>query len=227
MHRASPAPGAPPAGGPPSVEYAAGAADLSDERARPRYADPVLPDDVFATVPTLSTERLRLEPLGPAHFEGSWAALQDEESMRLTGTQASFTEEQVRGWLAGLADRHDRADWAVIRIEDEANIGEVVLNDLDGGNESMNLRIALSGDGARGRGYGTEAIRAVLDHAFEAKGLHRVSLDVFSFNPGAQRAYEKCGFLVEGRQRHTLNWDGEWVDSILMGILATDPRPAS
>ena len=184
----------------------------------------MIPDDVFATVPTLATERLTLEPLGPQHFEGSWAALQDEESMRLTGTQSTFTEDQVRGWLEGLADRHDRADWAVIRLEDGAHIGEVVLNDLDDLNESMNIRIALSGEAARGRGYGTEAIRAVLDHAFDVVGLHRVSLDVISFNPGAQRAYEKCGFLVEGRQRHTMKWDGEWVDSILMGILATDPR---
>jgi RimJ/RimL family protein N-acetyltransferase len=183
----------------------------------------VIPDDVFATVPTLTTDRLRLEPLGPQHFEGSWAGLQDAESMRLTGTQTSFTEDQIHAWLAGLADRADRADWAVVRLEDGAHIGEVVLNDLDGPNESMNLRIALSGD-ARGRGYGTEAVQAVLDHAFDALGLHRVSLDVFSFNPGAQRVYEKCGFLVEGRQRHTMNWDGEWVDSILMGILSTDPR---
>ncbi|MFC0678611.1 GNAT family N-acetyltransferase [Lysobacter korlensis] len=184
----------------------------------------MISDDVFATVPTLTTERLRLEPLGPEHFEGSWAALQDEESMRLTGTQSTFTEDQIRTWLAGLGDRHDRADWAVIRLEDGTHIGEVVLNDLDGQNESMNLRIALSGDAARGRGYGTEAVRAVLDHGFDTVGLHRISLDVFSFNPAAQRVYEKCGFLVEGRQRHTMNWDGEWVDSILMGILATDPR---
>jgi RimJ/RimL family protein N-acetyltransferase len=184
----------------------------------------VIPDDVFAAVPTLATERLRLEPLGPEHFTGSWAGLQDEESMRLTGTQSTFTEEQIHAWLAGLAERHDRADWAVVRLEDGAHIGEVVLNDLDGANESMNLRIALSGAAARGHGYGTEAIRAVLDHAFDVLGLHRVGLDVYSCNPGAQRAYEKCGFLVEGRQRHTMKWDGEWVDSILMGILATDPR---
>lgn len=178
----------------------------------------------FESIQTLATERLRLEPLGPEHFDGTWAALQDEEAMRLTGTQASFTPDQIRGWLSGLATHDDRADWAIIRLKDGAHIGEVVLNDLDEQNRSANLRIALSGPGARGRGYGTEAVRAVLDHAFDSIGLHRISLDVFSFNPGAQRAYEKCGFQVEGRQRHTMNWEGEWVDSILMGILATDPR---
>jgi RimJ/RimL family protein N-acetyltransferase len=146
----------------------------------------VIPEDVFARIPTLGTKRPRLEPLGPEHFEGSWAALQDEESMRLTGTQDSFTAEQVRNWLAGLARQYDRADCAVIRLQDGAHIGEVVLNHLDARNESVNFRIALSGDGARGRGFGTEATRAVLDYAFDIAGLHRVSLDVFSFNPVAQ-----------------------------------------
>ena len=89
----------------------------------------------------------------------------------------------------------------------------------------MNFRIALN-PGRLGRGFGTEATHAVLDHAFDRIRLHRVSLDVFSFNPRAQRSYEKAGFRYEGRQRHTLFWDGEWVDSILMSALSTDERPA-
>ena len=56
-------------------------------------------------------------------------------------------------------------------------------------------------------------------------GLHRVQLDVYAFNPRALRSYEKAGFVVEGRQRDTLFWDGEWTDSILMSVLNTDPRP--
>lgn len=65
----------------------------------------------------------------------------------------------------------------------------------------------------------------MLDHAFDGIGLHRVSLDVFAFNPRAERSYEKAGFRHEGRQRDTLFWDGEWVDSILMAALSTDERP--
>jgi RimJ/RimL family protein N-acetyltransferase len=88
----------------------------------------------------------------------------------------------------------------------------------------MNTRIALA-PGQPGRGYGTEAMTVVLDHAFAEIGLHRVQLDVYAFNPRALRSYEKAGFVVEGRQRDTLFWDGEWTDSILMSVLHTDPRP--
>ncbi|WP_104160145.1 GNAT family N-acetyltransferase [Arthrobacter sp. ZGTC212] len=191
----------------------------------------MLPENLFANQATLTTARLRLEPLGPEHFEGAWASLQDPEARRLTGTHAEFTPEQIQAWLAGLAGQHDRGDWAVIRRSDEHHpeeryLGEVVLNDLDADNGSVGFRIALAPADVRGQGYGTEATAAVVGHAFDDLGLHRVALEVFAFNPRAQRAYEKAGFTVEGRQREALLWDGERVDAISMGILARDPRPA-
>ena len=178
----------------------------------------------LAPVPTLVTPRLRLVPLGPEHLEPTWASLQDAEHLRLTGTRAAFTREQVFAHLERVAGDDERGDWAITHADDGRYLGEVVLNDLNPDDRAMNVRIALA-PGEPGRGYGTEAMTAVLDHAFGAVGLHRVSLDVFAFNPRAQRSYEKVGFVVEGRQRDTLLWDGEWTDSVLMGVLATDPRP--
>jgi RimJ/RimL family protein N-acetyltransferase len=45
---------------------------------------------------------------------------------------------------------------------------------------------------------------------------------VYAFNPRAQRAYEKAGFVVEGVFRDALLWDGQWVDEVMMSVLATD-----
>jgi len=49
--------------------------------------------------------------------------------------------------------------------------------------------------------------------------LHRVSLDVFEYNPRAIRSYEKVGFKHEGRVRQALNRDGRRWDILYMGIL--------
>lgn len=162
--------------------------------------------------------------LGPDRLDEVMASLEDADAMRLTGTRAQFTREQVLAHLERLVGADDRADFAVL---DDAGtyLGEVVLNDLDDDNLAMNYRIALAAEAVRGRGYGTEAGRAVVEWAFDVAGVHRISLDVYSFNPGAQRSYEKIGFRVEGLARHTLLWDGEWADSVLMAMLATDPRP--
>lgn len=173
-------------------------------------------------VATLATERLRLVAQGPERFADVWAALADAEAMRLTGTQATFTEDAVRRYLASLPGNGDRADWAILDAVDGRYLGEVVLNDLDVDNESMNFRIALSG--GYGRGVGTEATRAVVAYGLDVVGLHRISLGVYAFNPRAIRVYEKCGFRHEGVGREVLRWDGAWHDEVRMAILAGDPR---
>ena len=53
-------------------------------------------------------------------------------------------------------------------------------------------------------------------------GLHRVQLDVAPFNPAGIRAYEKVGFVEEGRRRASVWHDGRWYDQIMMSILENE-----
>jgi RimJ/RimL family protein N-acetyltransferase len=52
-----------------------------------------------------------------------------------------------------------------------------------------------------------------------------LALKVHEHNSRARRAYEKCGFTVEGRLREALLWQGRRYDTLLMSMLGTDPRP--
>ncbi|MBI3241637.1 MAG: GNAT family N-acetyltransferase [Chloroflexi bacterium] len=70
-----------------------------------------------------------------------------------------------------------------------------------------------------GKGYGADALRIALHYAFTELNLHRVSLSVFAYNTRAIRAYEKVGFVVEGRMRQLLYRDGERWDEVVMGAL--------
>ncbi len=172
----------------------------------------------------LFTPRLKLEQLSEKHFVGMMESINNPEFSRLTGTLEVFTPERIQTWLTGLPGRDDRADWAIIRQSDGIYLGEVVLNELDEHNQSMNFRIALSSPEVLNQGYGTEATRAVIDYALDVVGLHRISLSVYAFNPRAKRVYEKCGFVQEGVARDALFWDDVWVDSINMSVLSSDPR---
>jgi hypothetical protein len=64
------------------------------------------------------------------------SVLQDPEGRRLTGTHASFSHDQIAGFLASREAQHDRADWAAHRSSDGLFLGEAVVNDLDPDNES-------------------------------------------------------------------------------------------
>ncbi|WP_405408053.1 GNAT family N-acetyltransferase [Streptomyces decoyicus] len=168
--------------------------------------------------PVLTGARVRLVPLSVRHAAAFHAACLDPETRRLTGTHHDFTREEIRAWCAGSADRADRLDLAVEDRETGVFLGELALNQIDPPNAQGSFRIALVPD-ATGRGIGSEATRLLLDHAFDRVRLHRVQLEVFDYNPRARRAYEKCGFEVEGRMREALFWDGAWHDVFVMAAL--------
>lgn len=174
---------------------------------------------MFANKPTLTGERVTLCPVGPEHVAGLEKLLSDPEVARLTGSHAGFEPGVAEQWYATRGDHPDRLDLAV--LADGEYVGEVVLNKLDTDNLSCNLRIALLSDRAS-KGYGTETLRLVVDHAFRTTPLHRISLGVYAFNPRAVHVYEKVGFTREGVLRDALLWDGEWADEIVMAVLRTD-----
>lgn len=179
----------------------------------------------FTDRPTLLGERVLLRPVTVADAPGLVELLGDPESRRLTGTHGHDgpdIEADAQRWYASVADRTDRLDLAIRARSDGEFVGEAVLNELDEANRSCSFRICLVGPRVFGRGYGTEATRLLLGHAFETVGLNRVGLEVFAFNPRARRVYEKVGFVHEGTRRQALRWDGEWVDAHDMSVLAEE-----
>ena len=177
----------------------------------------------MTTKPTLCGERITLRPVRPDDIDAYLALVQDEEGRRLTGTHASFTREQTEGWIKIIGEREGRVDLAIVPLGADELVGEVVLNQIDPDNRAANLRIGLRSS-ATDRGYGSEAIRLMLDYAFGPLGLHRVSLDVFGFNQRAIHVYEKLGFRREGVLRDALLLDGVFHDAIVMGILEDEYR---
>lgn len=101
-------------------------------------------------------------------------------------------------------------------------IGSCAFSQLDGDNGAALFHITIGEPDAWGHGYGTEATRLMLDHAFGALALHRVALSVFAFNERAIRAYRKVGFVLEGRSRESIWRDGRWWDELHMSLLAQE-----
>jgi RimJ/RimL family protein N-acetyltransferase len=102
-------------------------------------------------------------------------------------------------------------------------VGDVALQDIDPMNRNANVRIALLRE-RTGRGYGSEALRLILEYGFGILNLHRIELNVFAYNEKAIAAYEKLGFRREGVQREALYYDHQYHDSVLMSILAREYR---
>ena len=72
---------------------------------------------------------------------------------------------------------------------------------------------------------GTEAIRLLVEFGFTRRNLRRIHLQAIASNTGALRAYEKAGFVVEGRLREHAWVRGAYEDIVLMGILRPEQSP--
>ena len=179
--------------------------------------------------PTLTGELVVLRPFEGEDIPVMAEILSDPDVRRLTGSVhttdalggSDEVTDQLWDWYGTRATVDKRLDLAVIDRASGSLVGEVVINDADDGNRSAGFRTLL-GPRGRNRGLGTEATWLVIDHAFTELGLHRISLEVYAFNPRARRVYEKVGFRSEGVLRDALLFDGEWVDAEVMAMLRPD-----
>jgi len=145
-------------------------------------------------MPTLESARLLLRPLTLAdahHFTGLFDG--DWDAVRQTGRMPyPPTEPAIRRWIAGHIGARNHA-FLLIRKEDRAVLG--------GGGFGGPARVAELGYGLGraywGRGYATEAVGAMLDHA-RTLGLHRLEAYSFVDNPASARVLEKAGFVDLG-----------------------------
>lgn len=103
-------------------------------------------------------------------------------------------------------------------------IGESVINEIDWQTKSANFRIVIFDSQNCSKGIGTWVVKKTRDFAFEMLKLHRLELDVFSFNHRAQRVYEKAGFQVEGVRKDAIMDGKQYADDIIMAILEDEWR---
>lgn len=101
-------------------------------------------------------------------------------------------------------------------------IGNLSLMHISNTNRSAELGIMIGDKHHWNQGYGTEAIRLLIDHAFNQLNLHRIYLRVYDTNPRGIRCYEKVGFQHEGTQREAIFKEGNYIDIHMMSVLRTE-----
>ncbi len=111
------------------------------------------------------------------------------------------TLEQEEASYARLTAAGDAAFFTVYERTAWQPVGTAYLADIDHRHGRAEFGVLIGEPAARGRGYGTETARLVLDYAFAALGLHSVMLTCYEFNLAGLRAYEKAGFREFGRRR--------------------------
>ncbi|MBW8796347.1 MAG: GNAT family N-acetyltransferase [Streptomyces sp.] len=116
--------------------------------------------------------------------------------------------------------------FSVVELAGGTLVGTATLWGIDTHNRLAHIGLGLL-PSARGQGYGTDAVAVLCHYGFVVRGLRRLQIETLSGNAAMLRAAERNGFVREGVLRSSAWLMGEFVDEVLLGLLADEWQPAS
>lgn len=168
----------------------------------------------------LSESKISYRPLTAEDSSLRMKWLNDPEVNRYLGHQVrKGTDESFhRKWMEEYLAEKTRE--ILIILADGKPIGQVGLIDINLLDKNAALYIVIGEAEYRGKGIGKEAIRYILDYAFNKMKLHRIWLEVHEDNIAGIKCYTDCGFIEEGHLvDQVLYADGTYHDEIGMAII--------
>ena len=140
------------------------------------------------------------------------------EVMFQCGFEKPTDEEEERKRIT-VAHRSDDSVWYTITDLKGNIIGETGLLRMFPAWHQTDLTIIIPDPKNQRKGYGTEAIRIMLDMAFKELSMHRVSIGVVALNTNALNFYKRIGFKQEGILEEAYYYNNEYSDFIMLRIL--------
>ncbi len=174
----------------------------------------------MAVAMTLHTSRLLLRPFEPADAEAVHHLAGSRDVAAGTFLPHPMDRQAAHDWVTGrLTDQSagTSVTFAVTLAESGQVIGSIGL-ELVLAHEQGRLSYWL-GKTYWNRGYGTEAVRALLDYGFTSLKLHRIYAPHFHTNPASGRVLQKVGMTHEGRLREHYLRFGTRIDVEMYGLL--------
>jgi RimJ/RimL family protein N-acetyltransferase len=167
-------------------------------------------------------EKCYLSPSTPDDAEKFVKWLNDAEVLQTLGIVDNlWSLETERTYLNGIAQSRD-PNFAIIDRQSDKLIGSCGLFRINAIDRTAECGILIGDRSFWGRGYGEEAMRLMLDYAFNILNLHNVMLNVYAYNERAIKCYEKTGFKRIGTRRQAHVYCGKIYDVHYYEILASE-----
>lgn len=177
-----------------------------------------------AEAPTLETERLILRPFTVADAPAV-QRLAGEKTIadNTLNIPHPYADGMAEAWIGSHDAALARGESLVLAVtlSGEGLIGAIGLN-LDRPNRRGELGYWIAVP-HWGRGFATEAAKAVIRYGFQSLGLNRIEANHLTRNPASGRVLAKVGMRLEGVHRQHVLKNGVFEDLARYAILAADP----
>lgn len=167
-------------------------------------------------------EKIYLSPLNVEDAEKYVEWFCDFKTTDGIGKSGSIiTVSAERQWIEKTTQKSEM-NFAIVKLENDELIGNCGFMDVSHQNRIGTIGIFIGDENNRSNGYGTEAVRLMLDYGFNYLNLNNIMLIVKSFNERAIKCYKKVGFKEFGRRRQSCFFNGKYYDDVHMDILAEE-----
>jgi len=175
-------------------------------------------------IPLYYGKRVRLRRVDPAKdLDDRYRWMNDPEVLKYLGMRpARLSRDEVKSYLEQCSKSGSEIAEFAIETKDSRHIGGCTLRGFNHTARSAELGIAIGEADYRGKGYGTEIIRLMVQVAFDEFNLNRVWLNVYESNIAGMRAYEKAGFVKEGLLRQYAYLSGRYHNAHIMSMIRAD-----
>ena len=173
--------------------------------------------------PIVRGERVYLRPLEREDAIASNVAVNDREIAHLTGFPFPVDQSMSERWYdeeVAKTQGQSAFFFAICKLGSTEMIGGINFHRIHHGLFS-DVGIFMF-PGYEGKGFGTDAMNALIDFGFGELRLQRIGLEVDPDNERAIRSYEKCGFAREGVRRAVRHHRGQVMDALGMSIIRSD-----
>lgn len=166
-------------------------------------------------------ERVYLSPINVEDFEIYTKWLNDYEVSRNLGLHKSLislnSEKKILETMT--SEGHN---FAIVLLENDTLLGNISFHKIDHIGRKTDIGLFIGEPENRGKGYGAEALRLLLDYGFRTLNLNNIMLLVHADNEQAIACYKKVGFKEFGRRRKATFSNGQYIDVVYMDILADE-----
>jgi [ribosomal protein S5]-alanine N-acetyltransferase len=127
--------------------------------------------------------------------------------------------KKLKSYVSAIKKNPSYVFLAIIVKNRNKHIGNIKIGLVNKIHKFADVGIIIGEKSFWGKGFAAEAIKLVVDYAFNKLGLHKLTAGAYSNNIRSIKAFEKAGFSVEGvRKKHYL-CKGDYVDGVLLGIV--------
>lgn len=140
---------------------------------------------------------------------------------KLHSTSKVFNLENEKEWINNTLN-NGKHIFSIIRKSDDTIIGNCGFNSINNIDRTATIGIFIGDSDNQNKGYGTDALKALIKYGFDVLNLNNIDLHVFDFNERAINCYKKVGFKEYGRRHQSYYLKNKYHDQICMEILRDD-----